>query len=113
MQTLKYTMKNAARSEKKYRNLITESMRLIEISREERNFTDEVDFDLTFPQWFDSAEDYDLFMKKIMEEKTYKEIAEEMGISVEACRKRFERILKKLGQKYLDIKTQEGKHTLR
>ena len=49
-----------------------------------------------------SVEEWDLLRKITLEKRPYKNVAEELGITVWACQKRVERIRKKLKQYFAD-----------
>lgn len=98
--TLKYVIRNMIRSRARLNNLIISSIDFDEntIIDSTKSVYDE-NIDLLYADLVNS-EDYKLLKKIALEKYTMLEAAAELGISVEACKKRVQRAKKKL-QDYL------------
>lgn len=100
LNTLKYVIKNMIRSRASLNNLILCSFDLIENSI--IIDTDISNIDFLYSDIVDSAE-YELLKRIALDKYTILEAAQELGISVEACKKRVQRAKKKL-KKYFEEK---------
>lgn len=98
--TLKNVLKNMLHSRARLNNLLIsiEDVTYVEYS----NNANEEDLDLVYSNICDS-EDYKMLKRFALEKCTMLEAAQELGISVETCKKRVQRARKKL-QKYLKEK---------
>ncbi|MBD5153020.1 MAG: sigma-70 family RNA polymerase sigma factor [Oscillibacter sp.] len=94
MCTLKYVMRNMLRAQVKLKNL------LCQIQSLEASAGDEVQVsvDVLFGDVSDS-EDFQLLKRVALDRCTMLEIAEELDISVEACKKRVQRARKRLQER--------------
>jgi RNA polymerase sigma factor (sigma-70 family) len=98
--TLKYVIKNMIRSRARLNNLIVSSIDFEENSIiDNTNNSCEDNMDLMYSDLVNN-EDYKLLKKIAIEKYTMLEAAKDLGISVEACKKRVQRAKKNL-QKYL------------
>jgi len=98
--TLKYVIKNMIRSRARLNNMIVSSMALDENSVSTN--PDTLDTDVLYSDLIDN-EDYQLIKKIALEKYTMLAASKELGISVEACKKRVQRAKKNL-KKYIDNK---------
>lgn len=93
LNTLKYVIKNMVRSRAYINNIIITSLDKNEITLAKN--TDELNIDIIYSDIVDS-EDYKLLKRIALDKYTMLEAAQELGISVEACKKRVQRAKKKL-----------------
>lgn len=94
MMTLKHVMQNMLRTQQKLQ-------RMLSLSDGEELPADKPDLlnvDLLFGNVADS-EDFQLLKRVALEQCTMSELAQELGISVEACKKRVQRARKRLQKK--------------
>lgn len=94
MNTLKYTIKNVQRSDALRANLFVSLQELGEISSANLS-VEEAEIHSLFNSVL-SKDDYYLFIRVTLDKATYKEVSAELNITVWACQKRMQRILKKL-----------------
>lgn len=97
LNTLKYVIKNMVRSRAYLNSLIVASLDFDEsiISGD----TDVPDIDFLYSDLTDN-EDYQLLKKIALDKYSMLEAAQELGISVEACKKRVQRAKKKLKKRF-------------
>lgn len=86
--TLKYVISNIMRSNKHHRIFLSYEISINENEIIEEN--DELHIDLLYSDLVE-FEDYKLVKRKVLDGLSVGEIAQEMGISIEACKKRFQR----------------------
>lgn len=98
--TLKNVIKNTLHSRARLNNLLISID--VDTYVEDINSKSEENIDLIYSNFADK-EDYKLLKRIALERSTMLEVAQELGISVEACKKRVQRARKKL-QKYLKEK---------
>ena len=91
--TLKYVMKNMIRSRASLTNMVISSFDFDENIYVKDSDTS--DIDLLYSDIVDSSE-YKLLKRIALDKYTMLEAAQELGISVEACKKRVQRAKKKL-----------------
>lgn len=98
MVTLRNVIRNTRRVERSAREVMWKytSARLREAAATDL----EVEIDLLYEDLF-QTDDFELLKKKVLGGKTHYEIAQELGISVAACRKRFQRAKEKIQKKLL------------
>lgn len=97
MQTLKNVVKNIKRQQAKMKRLA-----IISLNSEESDFLatyDEEDVDILYGD-VAPREDFQIFKLIALKDYTMKEAADEFGISVEACKKRVQRIRNHLRKKF-------------
>lgn len=97
MQTLKNVVKNIKRQQAKMKHLA-----IISLNSEESEFLaayDEEDIDILYGD-VSPREDFQIFKLIALEGYTMKDAADEFGISVEACKKRVQRIRNYLRKKF-------------
>lgn len=97
MQTLKHVIQNVKRQQAKMKRLA-----IISLNSEESNFLatyDEEDVDILYGD-ISPREDFQIFKLIALKGYTMKEAADEFGISVEACKKRVQRIRNHLRKKF-------------
>lgn len=99
LNTLKYVIKNMIRSRARLNSMIISSIYIDEIGENVNKSAEEENIDLLYSDLVKS-EDYMLLKKIALDKYTMLEAAQELGISVEACKKRVQRTKKKL-QEYL------------
>lgn len=99
--TLKYVIKNMIRSRAHLNNMIVSTVDFAENTLTKS--TDALNVDLLYSDLIDS-EDYKLLKKITLDKCTMLEAAQELGISVEACKKRVQRARKKLKKSLEDKK---------
>lgn len=97
LNTLKYVISNMMRSRAYLNKAVISSIDLIENTAADDK--DTLDIDILYSD-IANSEDYKLIKKIALDKYSMLEIAEELGISVEACKKRVQRARKKL-KKYL------------
>lgn len=97
MNTHKNVCRNMQRIRANYlkRILTVDSFMLEAVNKD--NAPDEYTDDLSI---FVSSDDYQLLKKVILEGYSFKEMAEELDISIHACRKRYQRAKKKFQENY-------------
>lgn len=93
LNTLKYAIQNVNRSRARINSMIVSSFDLVENTVAED--TDTLSIDILYSDIIDTAE-YELLKNIALEKYTMLEVAQELGISVEACKKRVQRAKKKL-----------------
>lgn len=97
MNTLKYVIKNIRRSDSRYNRLLMQLFQ--EVSNHDAQTEDgglgKIDTDIDLVQEI-GAENYQLLQNVALHRYTMLEAAQELGISVEACKKRLQRIKKQL-----------------
>lgn len=97
MTTLKYVIQNTKRQRAKMKTLA-----IISLNSEESDILakyDEENVDILFGD-VSPREDFQIFKRIALNGYTMKEAADEFGISVEACKKRVQRIKKYLREKF-------------
>ena len=92
--TLKYVMRNMLRTQAKTANLLS----LFQSMEKPDQAEDTVNVDVLFGDIADS-EDFQLLKRIALDRCTMLEIAEDLGISVEACKKRVQRARKRLRER--------------
>jgi len=92
--TLKYVMRNMLRTQAKTANLLS----LFQSMEKPDQAEDTVNVDVLFGDLSDS-EDFRLLKRIALDRCTMLEVAEELGISVESCKKRVQRARKRLQEK--------------
>lgn len=100
LNTLKYVIKNMVRSRASINNMIISSLELDEIAV--TRDIDSLNIDLLYSDIVDS-EEYKLLKKIALDKYTMLEAAQELGISVEACKKRVQRAKKNLSKHFKEI----------
>ncbi len=101
LNTLKYVIKNMIRSRVRLNNMVVSSFEFDENTIADDTDTSNIDF--MYSDIVDSAE-YELLKKIALDKYTMLEASQEIGISVEACKKRVQRAKKKL-KKHLKEKS--------
>lgn len=99
LNTLKYVIKNIVRSRARLNNAVVSSFDFDENAIAEDTDTSNIDF--MYSDIVDSAE-YELLKKIALDKYTMLEAAQELGISVEACKKRVQRAKKKLKKHFIE-----------
>ena len=97
MQTLKNVIQNVKRQQAKMKRLA-----IISLNSEESDLLatyDEVDVDILYGDMA-PREDFQIFKRIALDNCSMKEVADEFGISVEACKKRVQRMRKYLRKKF-------------
>ncbi len=97
MQTLKNVIQNVKRQQAKMKRLA-----IISLNSEESDLLatyDEVDVDILYGDMA-PREDFQIFKRIALDNCSMKEAADEFGISVEACKKRVQRMRKYLRKKF-------------
>ena len=97
MQTLKNVIQNVKRQQAKMKRLA-----IISLNSEESELLathDEVDIDTLYGDMA-PREDFQIFKRVALDGCSMKEVADEFGISVEACKKRVQRMRKYLRKKF-------------
>ena len=92
--TLKYVIKNIRKSQASLNSLMIAM--LSEENMVISSYTDEVDFNVTYSQLL-GKDEFELLKMTVLDKYTILEIAQHLGISVEACKKRIQRAKKRLG----------------
>ncbi|WP_033165316.1 sigma-70 family RNA polymerase sigma factor [Clostridium sp. KNHs205] len=95
LNTLKYVIRNSIRSRANLNRLVIASLDFDENISHEKEYIDDLKIDLLFSDLADD-EDYKLIKKIALDKCTILEVAEELGISLEACHKRVQRAKKRL-----------------
>lgn len=95
LNTLKYVIRNSIRSRANLNRLVIASLDFDENISSEKEYIDDLKIDLLFSDLVDD-EDYKLIKKIALDKCTILEVAEELGISLEACHKRVQRAKKRL-----------------
>ncbi|MGB8455945.1 MAG: sigma-70 family RNA polymerase sigma factor [Anaerocolumna sp.] len=95
LNTLKHVIRNTIRSRAYLNRLVIASLDFDENISPEKEYIDDLKIDLLFSDLADD-EDYKLIKKIALDKCTILEVAEELGISVEACHKRVQRAKKRL-----------------
>ena len=96
MNTLKNVINNMKRSRARWLRILFTSAEINEDSFGSTN--DEIDPEIMYGGII-SAEEFDLIKKVVLEKYSLLEAAEELGISIEACKKRLQRAKNKLKNK--------------
>lgn len=100
LNTLKYVIKNTVRSRAYLNNMIVSTLDFDEnIIFEDM---DAPDIDFLYSDLVDS-EDYKLLKKIVLDKYSMLEASQELGISVETCKKRVQRAKKKLKKHFIEI----------
>ena len=97
--TLKYVLSNMKRNHARLNALMLELMRSSRWAGEDP--CNEINPDILYSD-LSGEEDYRLLKQIVLEQKTILETAEELGISVEACKKRIQREKKTLRRNLLE-----------
>ncbi|WP_455718659.1 RNA polymerase sigma factor [Anaerosporobacter sp.] len=95
LNTLKHVIRNIIRNRAYLNHLVIASLDFDENISHEKEYIDDIEIDLLFSDLADN-EDYKLIKKIALDKCTILEVAEEIGISVEACHKRVQRARKRL-----------------
>lgn len=95
LNTLKHVIRNSIRSRANLNRLVIASIDFDENISHEKEYIDDLKIDLLFSDLADD-EDYKLIKKIALDKCTILEVAEELGISLEACHKRVQRAKKRL-----------------
>lgn len=95
LNTLKHVIRNTIRSRAYLNRLVIASLDFNENISNEKEYIDDLKIDLLFSD-LANDEDYKLIKKIALDKCTIFEVAEELGISVEACHKRVQRARKRL-----------------
>lgn len=98
LNTLKYVIRNTIRSRSYLNRLVIASLDFDENINHGKEYMDELKIDLLFSD-LANDEDYKLIKKLALDKRTILEVAEELGITVEACSKRVQRAKKRLKKK--------------
>ena len=93
MLTLKHVMQNMLRTQRKLQRLL-----FLTAGEEHTDAPELLDVDVLFGDVSDS-EDFRLLKRLALEQYTIAELAQDLGISVEACKKRVQRARKRLQKK--------------
>lgn len=97
MQTLKNVIRNVKRQQAKMKRLA-----ILSLTTEESDLLatyDEEDVDILYGDMA-PREDFQIFKRIALDERTMKEVAAEFDISVEACKKRVQRMRKHLRKRF-------------
>ena len=97
MKTLKYVIQNIKREQAKTRRLA-----ILSLNSDESDLLatyDEEDVDILYGD-LAPREDFQIFKLIVLERYSMKQAADEFGISIEACKKRYQRIKKHLQKKF-------------
>ena len=93
LETLKNVIRNIRRSQARFANLflvLNKAFTSVEQAAE-----DETELDITYGDLKDSP-DYQLLKEFVLEHRSIKEMAQERGITVDACKKRIQRAKERL-----------------
>ena len=97
MKTLKYVIQNIKREQAKTRRLA-----ILSLNSDESDLLatyDEEDVDILYGD-LAPREDFQIFKLIALERYSMKQAADDFGISIEACKKRYQRIKKHLQKKF-------------
>lgn len=93
LETLKNVIRNIRRSQARFANLLLVLNKAF--TSVEQAAEDETELDITYGDLKDSP-DYQLLKEFVLEHRSIKEMAQERGITVDACKKRIQRAKERL-----------------
>ena len=93
LETLKNVIRNIRRSQARFANLLLILNKNLALA--ERTAEDETELDMTYEDLKDNP-DYQLLKEFVLEHRSIKEMAQERGITVDACKKRIQRAKERL-----------------
>lgn len=93
LETLKNVIRNIRRSQARFANLLLILNKNLALA--ERTAEDETELDMTYEDLKENP-DYQLLKEFVLEHRSIKEMAQERGITVDACKKRIQRAKERL-----------------